>query len=87
MDCCYHYTDIISSSVKHHQIRLCAIRLCYPTLNAATKRNLEWNLNGMESALTKGKERSVYVHVGGLKVYLYLGKAETSFPIHTEGEF
>ena len=40
----------------------------------------------MESALTKGKERSVYVHVGGLKVYLYLGKAETSFPIHTEGD-
>ena len=55
----------------------------------ATKKNLEWSLNGMESALTKAiardKEKSVYAHVGGLKGYHYLRKAETIFPIHTEG--
>ena len=42
MDCCYYYTDITSSSVKHHQIWLCAIRLCYPTLNAALNKTKSW---------------------------------------------
>ena len=38
----------------------------------------------LTKAIARDQAKSAYAHVGGLKGYLYLGKAETIVPIHTK---